>query len=490
MRKIVISRLLLYRYRFYIGYILLGLAFVGLVCIMPTFSPKGLSLAEQESVVSSYNLHFSSITSGDLVDLPYHILQKIFILLFGFNTYTIKLPSIFIGLLLGFLLILLLNRWFKSNVALLASILTVLSTPFLYLAGSGTPLIMLVFWPTLLLWLGSKIQGEKRTNPRFCYLFVLALILSLYTPHLVYLIAFIIFFTLINPHLRYTLKSLPKIPLIIIVLVSISGLGIWLTNMISSPSVATSIFFVKGFKISNFFSNIKTGFAPFFSWSSPLEGVYLSPLIGLSSFALAVAGLLSTTKGFFASRNAIASCFIAFSIVLSGFTPDSALLIVLPFAILTAHGLEYLLEKWYGLFPENPYARIFAIFPLSILLLTMTLPALSHYAFGYRYTPSVAEEFNTDLELVIKNLEKDTQLILEKGTLQSDFYKVYEDRTHNIKIIDDYSELKNTTYVATMNNSDLIKPEIMLDKYKLHRIITSPKSDNSDRIYIYKTTDN
>ena len=156
MSRLVISKLFLYRYRFFIGYILLGLAFVALVCTLPLLSPSGLSDLERESTVSSYNLHFSSITSGDLVDLPYHILQKLCILIFGMSTYAIKLPSILVGLALGLLLILLLNRWFKSNVALLASILTVLSTPFLYLAGSGTPLIMLVFWPTLLLWLGSK----------------------------------------------------------------------------------------------------------------------------------------------------------------------------------------------------------------------------------------------------------------------------------------------------------------------------------------------
>ena len=161
MSKLVISKLFLYRYRFIIGYVVLGLAFLALIICLPMISPSGLSDLERESTVASYNLHFSSITSGDLLDLPYHILQKLSILAFGLTPYAIKLPSILIGIVLGLLLILLLNRWFKSNVALLASILTVLSTPFLYLAGSGTPLIMLIFWPTLLLWLGSKIQGEK-----------------------------------------------------------------------------------------------------------------------------------------------------------------------------------------------------------------------------------------------------------------------------------------------------------------------------------------
>ncbi|MBR3131241.1 glycosyltransferase family 39 protein [Candidatus Saccharibacteria bacterium] len=485
MSKLVISKLFLYRYRFYIGYIILGLAFIALIFLLPLISPSGLSDLERQSVVSSYNLHFSSITSGDLIDLPYHILQKISILTFGLTPYAAKLPSIIIGLMLGLLLILLLNRWFKSNVALLASILTVLSTPFLYLAGSSTPLIMLIFWPTLLLWLGSKIQGEKEPKPLWCFAFALALLLAIYTPHLIYLVVFIIFFAIWNPHLRFTIKSLPKFPLFCMGIIVLAGIAIWITNIISSSTVALTLFFGENFSLSHFFDNIKTGFAPFFSWGQPLEGVYLSPLIGLSSLALAVTGLFSTRQGFFASRNAIASCFIVFAIILAGLTPDSSLLIVLPFSILTAHGLRYILEKWYGLFPSNPYARVFAIFPLSILLALMIVPSLNHYVYGYKYTPAVANEFNIDLTLISENLDDDTFLIVPTDTLDHAFYQVYEDRHHRIKLYASTSDIKDTAPrndIATINKAE----EITLPEgYTLSRIITSPNSDNSDRIYIY-----
>ncbi|MBQ6320637.1 glycosyltransferase family 39 protein [Candidatus Saccharibacteria bacterium] len=488
MSKLVISRLFLYRYRFFIGYIVLGLAFVALVLGIPLLSPAGLSEAEMSSVVASYNLHFSSVTSGDLVDLPYHILQKLCILAFGMTPYVIKLPSIIIGLLLGFLLILLLNRWFKSNVALLASILTVLSTPFLYLAGSGTPLIMLVFWPTLLLWLGSKIQGEKEPNPLFCYVFALALLLSIYTPHLIYLVVFIILFTLWNPHLRFTVKSLPKVPLIAMGMLLLAGFAMWLTNLFSSSSVALSLFFAKDFSFNHFFANVKTGFAPFFFLRKPIDGVFLSPLFGLAEIALALTGLFSTTKGFFASRNAIASCFIVFAVVLAGLTPESALLMLLPFAILTAHGLRYVLEKWYSLFPENPYARIFAIFPLSVLLALMIFPSLNHYVYGYRYAPAVATEFSTDLDLVAKNLNEETFLLLPENTLSRQFFTVYEDRTHALNLLSDLSFLDKTSAkpaIATLGRATSL-PE----GYRVSKIITSPKSDNSDRIYIYRYISN
>ena len=120
-----------------IGYVLLFMALIVLLFGMPLISPDGLSEVEMESAVTSYNTSAESIMAGNIVDLPYHFLQKYSIGLFGLSAYSVKLPSIIIGAILAVLLILLLNRWFKNNVAIIASVLTVLSAPFLYTAGSG-----------------------------------------------------------------------------------------------------------------------------------------------------------------------------------------------------------------------------------------------------------------------------------------------------------------------------------------------------------------
>ena len=208
MKKIIISKLFLYKHRFIIGYILLALAFIGLLFLLPLYAQHGISDAEIESATSSYYLSADAPLNGDLVDLPYRVLQKLSIMAFGLTPYAIKLPSILIGLILGFLFVLLLNRWFKNNVSLLASFLVILSTPFLFLAGSGTPLIMLVFWPTLLLWLGSKIQGEKRPKPMYSFLFAIALLLAIFTPFMLYFAVFCVLFVFLQPHLRFIIKSL------------------------------------------------------------------------------------------------------------------------------------------------------------------------------------------------------------------------------------------------------------------------------------------
>jgi len=170
-KKITISKLFLYRHRFVIGYIVLMAAFVALLFTLPLIAQDGLSDAEMESATSSYHLSISEAFDGSLVDLPYHFLQKVSIKFLGLTPYSIKLPSIIIGLLLGILLILLLNRWFKNNVSLLSSCLVVLSTPFLFLAGSGTPLIMLVFWQHYFFGSARKFRAKKDQNrcTHFCF---------------------------------------------------------------------------------------------------------------------------------------------------------------------------------------------------------------------------------------------------------------------------------------------------------------------------------
>lgn len=473
MKKIIISKLFLYKYRFVIGYILLGLAFVALLFSLPLFAQYGLSEAEINSATSSYYLQADAPLHGDLVDLPYRILQKISILIFGLTPYAIKLPSILVGLLLGFLFILLLNRWFKNNVSLLASCLVILSTPFLFLAGSGTPLIMVVFWPTLLLWLGSKIQGEKRPKPSYCFLFAIALLLAIFTPYMLYFAVFCVLFVFMQPHLRFIVKSLPKLPLAIIGIIVLAGVAALLVNIVNHPDTIMELLFAKNFALHDFFNNIFSGLGPVFSWRNTVESVFLSPLMSLPIFALALIGLFSTTKGFFASRNSIASLLIIFTLIITGFNPSMVIFFILPLSILIAHGLKYLLEKWYGLFPENPYARVAAALPLFILFATILMPSLLQYIYGYRYNPSVANEFSYDLNIIRKNLSGETLLAGD----HYDFYKILE-RSTDIKVIDAYRGEK-VEKLAIIGGIE--KPK----NYELSRIITSPMRENSDIIYLY-----
>ena len=490
MKKHTISKMFLYRRRFGIGYFLLGLVFVTMLIWLPTITPNGLSEAEMASAVTSRNLNKDTILSGNIIDLPYHVLQKVSIILFGLTPYGLKIPSIIIGGLLGFLFILLLNRWFKNNVAIMASVLAVLSSSFLYIAGSGTPLIMTVFWPTLLFWLGSKIQGETKPKPFYCFIFAIVLLLSLFTPYMTYLAIFIVLYALFHPHLRFTITHLPKIPLILVTLIIIGGVALITMNALRGQETITDLLFMKDFSLKEYLGNIREALIPFFKWSGMVESTFLAPLIGLASLALAITGLISTYHGFFASRNSIATYLIVFTIIISGFNPSSAILLILPLAILIAHGFRYILTKWYGLFPENPYARVFGMVPIALFLGIMITSDISHFIFGYRYNPAVANQFTNDLSLIREHVEDNSTLVvLDKD--EYNFYKILTDSAltghRDIKVVDKLPE-ESVSKLATLGliEENLEEGETsVFSGYNLDRIITNSKSQNSDRIYLY-----
>ena len=172
----------LYRYRFIIGYAILTLIFFSLLSFLPSIAPNGLSTDEMDTVVAASEVKASFITDGKVINLPYLLIQKASISLLGLSLYSIKLPSIIFATFAGLFIVLLLNRWFKNDVAIIGSIFTTLSTAFLFLAGSGTPAIMYIFWLALILWLGSKIVGNKNMHPILVASFVVAIALSLYKP--------------------------------------------------------------------------------------------------------------------------------------------------------------------------------------------------------------------------------------------------------------------------------------------------------------------
>lgn len=470
MSKLKVSKLFLYRYRFFIGYSVISFVFFGIIFLLPLFSPNGLNSLEISSATTSMNTNLKSIINGNIIDLPYHILQRLIIQTFGLSVYTVKIPSIIIAALSGILLILLLSRWFKNNVAIMSSLLAVLSSVFLFVSGFGTPLIMVIFWPILLLWLGSKIQG--RFKPVYCFVFAFTLLIALFTPYMPYLVIFILIYVLFNPHLRFTVFSLPKIPLIASTIIILAGTGV-LTFILFKNNLLTSLF-IQDFSISNFLGNLKSSIQPFLSWHQTIDNIMLSPLINLATLTLALIGLISTAKGFFASRNSIATLLIVYTLFISGFNPHMAVLWILPITILVAHGIRHILSRWYSIFPENPYARVFVFLPISIFIGVIAFSDLTHYMNSYYYNPSVANHFSIDLTLIKTHLDLDTTLVIKDNESMLKFYQIAK------------KDFKTTDSIPSTPNSKVASVgKLEADNLELRQIITSPKTSNSDRIYIY-----
>ena len=471
-----VEQFFLYRHRFVIGYILLSVAFFLLLTLLPGVAPTGLSDAEMDSAVQASNLQSGFIKQGNVIDLPYYALQKGSIAVFGLNLFAIKLPSIIIAVLAALFIVLLLNRWFKNDVAIVGSILTVLSTAFLFLATSGTPAIMYIFWLALILWLGSKIVGNNNVSPLLVISFFVSVALSLYTPYLAYVALAIAVAGLMHPHLRFALKQLKLYQLILCILILILAAAPLVSSCIINPATLKNLVLASSVDFSSFIANITNAFAPFFSFSLAYSSVYLAPLFGLATVALVIIGILASAGKMFMSRNTIVSLLVIFSIILSGFSPSVAISIIIPIAILSAAGIESIIEKWYTLFPENPYAHLLGIVPMVAVMIFIISSGLSHFIFGYHYIPRVVNNFDNDLTIIKNNIPKDTTIVLSSSHKNNDFFRLLE-KYDNYKTVNKPEDAK-TKEIASFE-------PIINKKYSLKQIITSPKTRNSDRLYVY-----
>ena len=469
----------LYRYRFIIGYAILTLIFFSLLSILPSIAPNGLSTDEMDTVVAASEVKASFITDGKVINLPYLLIQKASISLLGLSLYSIKLPSIIFATFAGLFIVLLLNRWFKNDVAIIGSIFTTLSTAFLFLAGSGTPAIMYVFWLALILWLGSKIVGNKNMHPILVASFVVAIALSLYTPHMAYVAACIAIAGLIHPHLRFSLNQVKLYQLIINIAVAIVLMAPLIISCVLHHELVAELTLMKDFSFGAFIENISTAFAPFFSFSMAYNSIYLAPLFGLATVVLILIGALASVGKLFTSRNTVVSLLIIFAIIFSGLNQSIAISIIVPFAVLSSAGIESIIEKWHSLFPENPYAHFIGTAPVVIIVAMILISGLSHFINGYRYTPRVADNFNNDITYIKNNLETGSVLIVKEDEPNYNFYKLLE-HYNSITVMSELPKRNNLT-VAYLG-----EPAAASDNLELQRIITSPKSRKSDRLYIYK----
>ena len=113
------SQYFLYRWRYVIGYSLIGVLLAGLLIFAGLYLPGGLSDAEMKAVTKSASISFSDPSTLAITNVPYYLLQAGVFAMFGVSVFTIKLPSLILALLSAVGFIFLLRRWFKPNIAVL-----------------------------------------------------------------------------------------------------------------------------------------------------------------------------------------------------------------------------------------------------------------------------------------------------------------------------------------------------------------------------------
>lgn len=478
--SVSINQYQLYAKRHIIGYSLVGLAVVSLLVVAGLFVPGGLSHAETQSVVTSSALSINGFNPAAVVNLPYHLLQRLSIDLLGVTNFSIKLPSLLLGALSIFGMILLLRMWFRQNVAIIATALVITTGQFLFVAQNGAPSILYIFWSVWLLVAALKISRKTR----FITIWKIALFgiaaLSLYTPLSAYILIALLSAMILHPRLRFIARRLSRWKLAFAIVCSLILLTPLAYAISKQPSLAMTLLGVPQ-QWPDIWTNSTQLLRQYFDFVSPSNGALVLPVYGLGSMIFIGLGILHLFTTKYTARSYIIIAWVVLLAPILVFNPHLTVATFVPALLLMAMGIYTMLRSWYRLFPRNPYARIAGLIPLAVLIGGMFLSGVSRYTYGYLYDPNTANYFSKDLRLLNRQLrkpdQKPTTLIVTKQ--EEAFYQAVAKRKKNLTVNSASTSPTNTTIVSH-DAYIAAKPDRTPSL-----ILTDGKSQNSDRFYVY-----
>jgi hypothetical protein len=370
-------------------------------------------------------------------------------------------------------MVILLRRWFKPNISILASLIAVSTGQFLFIAQDGTPGILYLFWAVWLMLLATIIISRPKHRTLFKISFFILAALSLYTPLSIYILIAMLTSTLLHPHLRYLLRQLSK-PKLIIGLVFAVALTIPLAWACWKDfSLMLTLLGVPS-QWPDLMANLSSLGAQYFGFAEPKGMTMITPVFALGSMLIIGLGLFNTIKNHATARSYIILSWILCLAPFIILTPSFNIIMFLPLVLLLASGLKFLLSYWYDLFPNNPYARIGGLIPIIILVSALVISGGDRYLYGYRYDPNIVTSFSRDISLIPKDTKK---LVIDSS--ETPFFNLLEKYNHNIKIVSD---------ITTDDSEFLATKEAKRDftGYKVDKIITTELQKDSDRFYLYK----
>lgn len=474
MGRLNITSFYIYRWRYWVGYSLVALALIAALVFAGMYLPGGISDAEMQSVVKSDAITRTNITTVGTTNLPYHLLQKTSIAVFGVNDFTIKLPSIILAFLSAVGLVLLLRLWFRPNIAVLGSLIAITTGQFLFIAQDGTPGILYLFWPVWLLLLATLISNHAKYISLLKIAFFIAVALSLYTPLSIYVLVALGTAIILHPHLRFVIMHLSRIRLFIGILVAAIIVTPLAWGIIASPSLGLTLLGIPDSWLSFHDMVVQFG-AQYLGFAWPGGMTLMTPLFALGSMLLIALGIYRLYRSRTRAQSYI---IIIWSLCLLPFVfinPNLTSIVFLPMVLLLSTGLDGLLSFWYRLFPRNPYARIGGLIPMVVLVIALVLTGLDRYIYGYHYDPRIVSNFSLDLRIMPKDTNN---LVVSQHELV--FYSSVAKHSHdNLNV----STVPNGNEFTATHAAKGVYPN-----YKIDKIITSSDANNSDRFYLYKIT--
>jgi hypothetical protein len=476
-----VSEWTLYRLRFTLAYGLLAIAAVTLLLLYGNMIPPGLGPSEQQSVIASHAVAFDKLPT-DIVDLPFHALQKLSVDWLGVTPLGVRLPALVLGALTALCMTLVLRRWFSTNVAILASIIFITSSWFLGTARLGEPTVMIPFWTSLLLLTATYVSQQTKHWKWWRVAFCMAAAVSLYTPFMAYLFITAGLASFAQPHLRFLLRESNRVNLFIggfffVLLLAPLGWGVYQSPDVARELLAIPAVLPDPLQFLRDFAKAASSLINPFATST---GEIILPALSIVSVSLLLMGGARLLRDFHSVRAHVLLIWAAVLLPVIGLNPSHLAVVMVPAFLVITIGLNQIIRYWYRLFPRNPYARLFALLPLTLLILSIVQVNYNRYTFGMLYSAQAGVVFVPDAFLVQQEVQKakgNATIIVPDN--QRAIYDVIAARTKGVLVANPQNaQDRGGTWVVTASQHQALQNNIRMTTAPTKMVVNDRKADS------------
>lgn len=492
--RLSLREITLYRFRYIILYVLFAILLVILLTTEMGRIPYGLTQDEMTSVTRSVTLNITQAPADAVVNAPYHVLQKASVGIFGLTPFAIKLPSVILALLMAVAVTGVIRRFFRYSATIITSLLMASSLPFLIMGRIGAPLIMLSLFSALMMVAGASVVTNARYKPAWKVVTVIAAIGLLYTPLGIYPLLAFVLAGILHPHLRYHIMHTKPKEWVAIGVSAALAIALLAVAVVREPGILLTLAGIPADApgAAEIMGNLSYLGGALFNVIEPTFGVIATPVFGLPLLALMVFGIVQLIYDRHSARTYFLIGWLSAFVIILALNTQHILSIFIPAVMLMAIGIEAFLREWYSLFPKNPYARLAALVPLSVLIVGIITSETSRYFNGYRYAPeTTSAAFNATLpalnnRLATEELSTASSVYLITAPQEMPFYDLLRREHDNLRVLSAAPELKKGDYALVTPSADANQ---LPDNYALHRIDASIHTQTDPLLLIYRAED-
>lgn len=430
-RKRSIQRSWLYRYRYLLASILLAVIVLAISIYRFWSVPSGLSASEKLSAIASGRLASGNITG--LVNAPWLILEALAIKLYGMTIFALRLPALLLVVASILTMMLAIRAIYRPSLAMMGGLLMACSAFTISLGRAGTPAVMTVLLLTLAILLGYYAVNAKQKVALAVGL-ALDLVALSYMSGGLYIVVALAVVALLHPKSRYTIKRHKKllagiaVAYLILLLAPILLIGRSCTTLMNLLAIGTPSL-----------ANLRQLASSYVAGSAGLTGGLMTPMLTITGAIMVVIGLITLARrgGLLSLRSYVIISLLVAGVSMATFSPDYIYLLFIPTILLEVIAIGYIVDKWHGLFPQNPYARSLAILALSILIGSISLLDINRYISAVSYRAGVVYQYDQTLpavnQLLTSNPHAEIRLVAHSET-DYQLYSLLTNRYSNLRV--------------------------------------------------------